>query len=330
MRSPNSQKDIRAIVSVLRKSKKFIMVAHECPDGDSLGCAMAMMCILRKLKRDVVVMTDMVPEKYAYLPGVGEIKATPPRDLSGRVAMLFDTPTLERLGSLRPLITRCAQLINIDHHVSNSHYGALNWVDCSAASVGEQVYQIMKLLGVKLDRNIATCLYTSLVTDTGKFQYANTTTNTHRLAAELLSTGIDHQRITEYIYEDYPKEKLALLAGALQTLKLEFGGKVAWLVITHDLLKKSGASLEWADDVINHARGIRGVEVAVVFKEAEQPGSYKVSFRSRNPKVVDVNKIACAFGGGGHQAASGCNMRGSLDDVAGRVIAELKKSYGQN
>ena len=188
----------------------------------------------------------------------------------------------------------------------------------------------MKLLGVKLDRNIATCLYTSLVTDTGKFQYANTTTNTHRLAAELLSTGIDHQRITEYIYEDYPKEKLALLAGALQTLKLELGGKVAWLVITHDLLKKSGASLEWADDVINHARGIRGVEVAVVFKEAEQPGSYKVSFRSRNPKVVDVNKIACAFGGGGHQAASGCNMSGSLNDVAGKVMAELKKSYGQN
>ena len=321
---------LKKLLSTIRQNKKFVMVAHESPDGDSLGCAMAMTCILRKLKKDVVVMTDMVPERYAYLPLVREIRATPPRDLNLRIAMLFDTPTLERLGSLQSLITRCSLLINIDHHVSNSRYGALNWVDTRAASVGEQVYEIMKLLRVKLDKNIAACLYTSIVTDTGKFQYANTTEHTHQIAAELLSTGNDHQRITEYIYEDYPKEKLALLSGALETLKLEYGGKVAWIVITHDLLKKSGASLEWADDVINQARGIRGVEVAVVFKEAEPPGSYKVSFRSRRPDVADVNKLACTFGGGGHRAASGCNMSGSLAEVVGRVMAELKKVYGQD
>ncbi len=330
MNDLSSKKDLKKLVAIIRGNKKFVMVAHESPDGDSLGSAMAMAHILRKLKKDVEVMTDMVPERYAYLPGVGEIKSTPPRDLAARIAMLFDTPTLGRLGSLQPLISRCTMLINIDHHVSNTRYGALNWVETKAASVGEQVYEILKLLKVKLDKKIAACLYTSIVTDTGKFQYANTTAHTHRFTADLLATGIDHQRITEYIYEDYPKEKLALLCGALETLKLECGGRVAWVVVNHGVLEKSGSSLEWADDVINHIRGIRGVEAAVVFKEAEQPGSYKISFRSRNPKIVDVNKIACKFGGGGHAAASGCNMSGSLNEVVEKVMVELRAVYGKD
>ncbi len=325
----SSTKEMEKIVALIRKSKKFVTVAHESPDGDSLGSALAMACALKKLKKDVCVMTDMVPEKYRYLPLLDKVSATAPKDLNERVVMLFDTPTLERLGSLEPLVSSCPLLVNVDHHVSNSRYGTMRWIDVTAAAVGEQVYDLIKRLGVKLDKNIAACLYTSLVTDTGKFQYSNTTQRTHRVAADLLATGINHTLIHERIYEDYPKEKLAMLSGALADVHLEFGGKVGWVVVTQQLLKASGSTLEWCDDIINHVRGISGVEVAAVFKESDEPGSFKVSFRSRNPKIADVNVIARKFSGGGHSAASGCNMEGTGQEVSQKVLAELEKIYGK-
>ena len=327
-RNNDSSRVMKQVAALIRKNKRFLMVAHECPDGDSLGSAMAMACALKKLKKDVRVMTDMVPQKYGYLPLVDQVKSSAPSDLSQRIVMLFDTPTLERLGTLKPSLDGCKNLINIDHHVSNTRYGTLDWIDTSAASVGEQVYALLKVLRVKLNKDIAACLYTSIVTDTGKFQYSNTTARTHTITADLLATGMDHQRIVEHIYEDYPKEKLSLVSGALSTLNLVCGGKVAWMVVSRDLLKRSGATLEWADDIINYARGIAGVEAAVVFKESEKDGEYKVSLRSRNPGVVDVNAIARKYHGGGHKAAAGYNIRGSLEDVSRKVMDDFRKIYG--
>ncbi len=325
-----SSKELDKIVALIRKSKKFVTVAHESPDGDSLGSALAMACALKEMKKNVCVMTDMVPEKYRYLPLVDQVSAKAPKDLNDRVVMLFDTPTLERLGSLEATVSSCPILVNVDHHVSNSRYGTIRWIDVSAAAVGEQVYDLIKRLRVKLDKNIAACLYTSLVTDTGKFQYSNTTTRSHRIAADLLATGINHTRIHEQIYEDYPKEKLAMLSGALADVHLEFGGKVGWIVVTQEMLKSSGATLEWCDDIINHVRGIRGVEVAAVFKESDEPGSFKVSFRSRNPKLADVNILARRFSGGGHSAASGCNMKGTGQEVTQKVLVQLEKIYAKD
>ena len=329
-RRSDSSKAMKQVAALVQKNKRFVMGAHECPDGDSLGSAMAMACALRKLKKDVRVMTDMVPQKYGYLPLVDLVKPTAPPDLSRRIVMLFDTPTLDRLGALKPFLDGCKNLVNIDHHVSNTLYGTVNWIDTSAASVGEQVYALLKMLRVKLDKDIATCIYTSIVTDTGKFQYSNTTQRTHRITADLLTTGLDHQRIIEHIYEDYPKEKLAMVCGALSTLKLECGGKVAWMAVSRELLQSTGATLEWADDIINYARGIKGVEAAVVFKESERDGEFKVSLRSRNPDVVDVNAIACKYSGGGHKAAAGYSICGSLDEVSQKVLADFRKIYGSS
>ncbi len=318
---------LKKILSAIRGNKKFAMIAHESPDGDSLGSAMAMTCALRKMGKDVCLLTDMVPEKYRYLPLASQVLHALPKDMGERVGLVFDTPTPERLGSLKHAATACRMLINIDHHVSNLRYAGLNWIDTAAASVGEQVHALLKALRVKINKDIACCVYTAMVTDTGKFQYSNTSPRTHRIAEELLSTGIDHQRISEAIYDDYPQEKLALLSRALGAVHLICGGKAAWVAITQGMLRESGASMEWTDDVINFLRGIRGVEAVAVFKETEDPRNIKVSFRSRNPKV-DVNTIAGKFGGGGHCAASGCTLLMPLNEATGKVLEEFQKIYG--
>jgi bifunctional oligoribonuclease and PAP phosphatase NrnA len=324
---PNATQEIKKLLVLIKKHSKFVAVAHECPDGDSLGSALAMACVLRKLKKDVLILSDMVPEKYRYLPLIKDVSAKAPADIKDRVALLFDIPTLDRLGAIETTVKKCFSLVNVDHHLSNRLYGAINWIDTKASAVGEQVFELAKKLGVPLDKDIASCLYTSIVTDTGKFEYANTTPRTHRITAELLATGIKHQEITEQIYENYPKEKLALLAGALSSLKLECDGRVAWMAVTQELLNRSGVTIEWTDDIINFARGIRGVEVAVVFKEVCDPAGFRISFRSRKPEVVDVNTIARTFSGGGHKAAAGCNMVGGLQSVSQKVLGEIRNAY---
>jgi phosphoesterase RecJ-like protein len=214
-------------------------------------------------------------------------------------------------------------IINIDHHISNINFGKFNWVEPDISSAGEMVYDLFRAFKLKIDMEEAVSLYTAIMTDTGSFRYSNTSSKTHRIIAELIDIGIKPYEMHTKIYETSSIQDTNLLGEALQTMKLTEDGKVAWLWVTKDMLKKTKASLEGTEGIINFARSIGGVEIAILFRETGTDERVKVSFRSKGK--VDVNKLAGVFNGGGHPTASGCSVFGKFEDVEKKVLDTAKE-----
>lgn len=315
---------VAKIIDKINKEKKFVVLTHENPDGDAIGSQLALYMALKRRHKDVVAVCDELPRKYLFLHGCRDMVCSGAARVKGRVAIFVDTPVIERLGKMEISADMFSSIINIDHHVSNVRFGALNWIDRTASSVGEMIFCLIKRLGVTVESEIATALYVAILTDTGMFQYANTTRKTHAVVGELLDAGIDQFMIYQNVYENVPLAKLKLLSDSLKTLLTDFGGRLVYMWITQDMLRKTGASLELTEDIINFARSVDGCVVAVVVKETQERNIFKVSLRSKSKKV-DVNKIAAEFGGGGHKAAAGCTIKGSKHDVKARLLAAIKK-----
>ncbi|MDP8263381.1 MAG: DHH family phosphoesterase [Candidatus Ancaeobacter aquaticus] len=314
------------IIQVIKNEKKFTLFTHESSDGDCIGSQLAFARALKKLKKDVICVGERVPLKYQFLYSQETIHARDPRkDTASRVAVFFDTTSLDRVaGASVSDLKKYKTLINIDHHVSNDRFGTYNLIDASASSVGEMIYTLLVRAAVEISPDIAAPLYVAILTDTGMFQYANTTRSTHAVIGALLESGIDQFRIYQHVYENVPLAKLKLLQYALATLQIDGHGKIVSMWLTRTMFKKAHAREELSEDVINYARSVEGSVVAVVFKETEKRGVIKVSLRSKSKKA-DVNKIAACFGGGGHSAAAGCTIRGAKKVVEKKVINTIKK-----
>jgi len=209
-------------------------------------------------------------------------------------------------------------VINIDHHLGNQHYGAVNWVDSAAPAVGEMIYRLAQGLKLALEPETASCLYLTLVTDTGGFRFSNTTPRCHAMAADLLSVGVDPEDMYVRVYASAPAGRLRLLAEVLSTLGVDERHGLAWLSLGAGALEKHEVRQEDLDGIVEHARSIAGTRMAVFFRDLGY-GKVKVSFRSTGD--VDVNAFARQFGGGGHAKASGALISGSLEEVRERVIA---------
>jgi bifunctional oligoribonuclease and PAP phosphatase NrnA len=214
--------------------------------------------------------------------------------------------------------------VNIDHHVSNHRFARINWVDPKASAVGEMIYRLYRAFRLRPTRDEAFCLYVAIVTDTGSFRYLSTTPAVHRIAAELIALGVSPLKTAQHLYECHSPKDMQFLGAVLRNLRSTPDHRVAWLEIPQDLLRKFRPGPEILDELVNYPRAVRAAEVAFVLKQRTGGGEIRVSFRSKGR--VDVNRIACGFGGGGHRAASGCTLQGTLPRVRKQVLNVVRQA----
>jgi bifunctional oligoribonuclease and PAP phosphatase NrnA len=317
--SPAAAAIVPAILKVLREGERFLVCSHSRPDGDAVGSMLSMGMLLQQLgKRAELVTADSVPAIYRSLPGAANIRHALRVHGPYDAVILLECDGLER-ARLRGLENFF--LINIDHHVSGHTYANLNWIDSSAASVGELVYQLVKAAGASLTAEMATCLYTTLLTDTGGFTYGSVCASTFEVAHEFVLAGANPIQIARDVLYSTPTSKVLLLGAALNTLRRE--GRIAMLWVTHQDMVRTCAADEDCGGIVNYAIGISGVEVAVFLRELPER-NIRLSLRSKGK--VNVAEIAERLGGGGHGNASGCTLDGPLTAAIDIILTELRHS----
>ncbi len=318
---------LQEIAGFLKKFKKALICGHAMPDGDSVGSVLAMRLILSEIGVESIAVTpDPVPAMYDFLPGADKFVELSQAPDDFDLAVILDCTDLGRLGSDGgPKIAKAQNVVNIDHHVSNDGFGTYCYVDEKAAATGEIIFNLAQAMGIKINKDIAANLYTSIVMDTGSFRFDNTTDATHEITAGLIRTGINVSEINRNLFERKDEIQLRLLGYALGQLKITAEGRVAWITIPLDVLHRMGALDEHADGIINYPRLLNGVEIGMLFREIN-PGRFKVGFRSKQD--VDVNKLAARFGGGGHPRAAGCAIEGTQEEVERRVLEACIEELG--
>ena len=307
---------------VLREHERFAVLSHVRPDGDALGSQLALALSLQQLGKKVRVWNeDGMLEKYSFLPRADLLTKPPHTGEDVDVAIALDTAIQNRLGTAFAAVRSTGLWINIDHHLSNPGYGDLVYVDPTAPATGQIIFDLIKNQGFPFNREIAENLYAAISTDTGSFQYPKTSARTFEIAAELVCSGIDVGRLSQQLYENYPRRRMELLRELLRTMRFERGGRVA----SFSLTLKTAADLqvlpEDNEGLIDHLRAIRGVIVAVFFEELPD-GKVRVSMRSKSD-AVDACAICQKFGGGGHTLAAGARIRGTLAEVEKNVLEEI-------
>jgi len=316
------KKVLEKIKRQLRKGKRVILAVHTDPDGDALGSMLGLGMVLEKLGLSVTYYSeDGVPRVYRFLAGAEKVRNElfPPRHFD--LAVVVDCSDLSRVGQKLDLRKMASLLINIDHHPDNSQFGDINYV-VKTSSVAEQIFDLLRFLKIKLDQKVAECLYVAMITDTGNFRYENTTPKTFKAAAFLLQTGINPHLLTTRVYDTKSLASIKILAQALSHLKFSPSHKVAWTVVTKEMMKEASAKGEDLMGMVDFIRTIDGVEVAILFREEE--GKVKINFRSKS--VVNVSELAKVFGGGGHDKAAGAALEGKkLEEVEEVVIKEAIK-----
>src|SRR5436305_1390009 len=307
----------------IRQGNRFLLTSHANPDGDAIGSELGLARLLRGLGKGAVVWNrDPTPTVYKPLPGsdrihVGEEPPAGFPDVFDAIIVL-ECPSPDRTGLEQHL--KALPVINIDHHLGNQHYGAINWVDTAAPAVGEMVYRLAQGLKLTLEPETASCLYLTLVTDTGGFRFSNATAVAFESAAALVRDGAHPEQVSQWLYESQPLAVVRLVGEMLQTLEIHEEGRVATARLTPEMFAKVGASPGDSEGLIDYPRSIAGVEaVALIRQRAVSP--HTVSLRSRGE--VDVEKIARHNGGGGHRNAAGFVLAGDGEEVRQRVVAEL-------
>lgn len=325
--SAASKAMVKKLLAFIRKHDDFLVSGHVRSDGDALGSQLAFHHLLKKLGKKSQVVCDYgaLPD-YQFLPGAGAVGSGPEDLKKGYSAVFtFDSGSWERLERISAALPRKElTVVNVDHHASNERFGDINWVDPSFSACGEMVWELVKAAGVKPDKNIATCVYTTIVTDTGRFSFSNTTTETHLNAAELLAYGVRPGEIHSALYRQKTKEQLAFLAEVLGRIRLTDDGKVGWIVISKELIEKTGFPPGDTQEYIDQVKSIKGVRVAVLLRETDEPGKVKVSWRT--DAGVDGIALASKWGGGGHPRASGATFRGTIQEAERVVLDETIKA----
>jgi len=314
------------IAELLRSQNSFLVLTHYRPDGDAVGSQLALALLLKDLGKTVEAWNDdLVPAKFRFLPHSGFITPPPAQPKDFDVVMAIDTSTWQRVGSAAQRIGKKKYFINIDHHVSNEKFADINWIVPDAPASGQIAFDLIKRGGFKLTREIATCLFAAISTDTGSFSYGSTTAESLRVAAELVDTGINVGDICRHVYESYPYARLMLLQKSLAQLQLADRNRIAYTWVTTDMFEESGAKREDTEGLIDYARAIEGVFVAILFEEMPEPGKIRISLRSKHPKV-DVNSVARRFGGGGHHEAAGARVAGEPREVERKMLAAVSEA----
>src|SRR5271166_6082199 len=315
---------LEEVLNQIGRRQKFILTSHARPDGDAVGSTLACCQILRSLgKQANVVLSDGVPGIYRPLPYADsvlhEIEQAP--EAEAAIILECDGVARTRLSGLEK-----HYLINIDHHATANHFGDVNWIDPSACATAEMIFRLAREAGVKITPEVATCLYTAVLTDTGAFCFNGTTERTFALAQDLVRCGADPVRIAQHVYFSTQLSKMRLLGAALSSLHRD--GSLAWMHVTRKTIELCESHEEDCEGLVNYALAIEGIEVALFFRE-QPDGRFRVSLRSKG--AVNVAVVAAAFGGGGHECASGCGIEGPLPVATERLLAQLRiRGYRPN
>jgi phosphoesterase RecJ-like protein len=328
--TPTATKAIEQVAEELRARDRFLLTAHEGPDGDALGSLLGMHHLLKGLGKDSVMFMAAkefpLPIEYRFLP-LEEVFHEPPADMADRTVIFLDCGNMDRMP-VDFLASGGNRIINIDHHHDNTLFGDVNLVDTDASCTAEIVYEIARLLGVKVGKEMASALYVGLVTDTGKFMYENTDARTHRIAAEMIEAGVEVDDTYRRLYEHVPIEKLRLISRALDGIQRHCDGCLVLTHVTAADYEATGAGEEMTEGIIDHLRSVEGAKVAALIRDLGDRGraARKVSLRSSGGDV-DVSAIARAHGGGGHKRAAGFSTDLELDEVVAFICDEVAAQF---
>jgi phosphoesterase RecJ-like protein len=314
---------------VLREHNKFAVLSHVRPDGDALGSTLALALSLKGLGKEVRAWNEEgMLEKYNFLAQAELLTQPPSEPEDFDVVVALDTAVQNRLGTTTSAVRHAKLWINIDHHPSNPRYGDLVYIDPTAPATGQILFEFLTNQNFPITPEIAENLYAAISTDTGSFQYPNTTVRTFEIAAELVRCGVEVGRISQLLYENFPRRRIELLRELLGTMQFGCDRKLAWFSLSKAAALALGVIPEDNEGLIDHLRATRGVIVAIFFEELID-GKVRVSMRSKN-EVVDVCAICTQFGGGGHVLAAGARVRGTLPEVEKKIVEQACAAIERN
>lgn len=319
LRGSTNRQSIASLLSLIQAGHTFVVTSHARPDGDAVGSALAVLHLLEALGKEATAcFADPIPSIFNCLPGVERIVPAPPEQPVD-IAILLECDSVARSGFAQ---INALQTVNIDHHLSGRDFATFNWIDPQACAVGEMIYKLAVFADLPITPEIASCLYTALLTDTGSFTYPSTDASTFDIARHLLESGAAANEIAQAIYFSVPPSKIRLLASALTNMRIE--GEVAWSTVSQPEIHDAAASVEDCEGVVNYLIGMAGVRAAAFLREVAPGDRFRLSLRSKGS--IDVAAVAEQFGGGGHRNASGCTVNGSLQSASGRVVRELREA----
>ncbi len=309
------------VIELIEKHGRFAITSHIRPDGDSMGSSLALCWILRGLGKDAeVIMCDTVPHSYSKLPGSDGVRVVKDIDREYDAVFVIECSDVTRPG-LPGLKDQF--VVNIDHHSTTVLFGNLNWIDSTAAAVGEMIYNLAKAIGAKITPELSSCVYAALLTDTGSFHFSNTTERTFKIASELVRHGAQPAKLSQAIFYNYPYAKVQLTGAVLSTLQRDETGRIAWITMSKDALENTGATEDDSDGIITYPLTIGDVEAVAFFRELSS-STYRISLRSKNR--VNVARVAESFGGGGHANAAGFTIKADYETLSREVIEKLREA----
>lgn len=315
---------INSIAKEIMKSNNIVITFHTSPDGDSLGSANALYLGIKSLgKKCEILSKEKVKEPFSYLSSISnemeKEKSIPSNEVD--LVIVLDCGDVKRINADLDFINRKYKIINIDHHMSNEKYGDFNYVDTTAAAVGEIIYKLLKELKVDITKEMAESMYTSILTDTGSFRHSNTTKITHNIAGDIIDTGINFSEIHRKVFDNKTFEKIKFYGKVIDTMTLECNGNAVFMEITKNMIEELNLQNEDTGDVLTFGNKVNSSDVTVLLKEADE--GTKVSLRSK--EKVDVRSIAEKFNGGGHIRAAGFLVKDDIKEIKEKLISILKE-----
>lgn len=318
------------IAKALRDHKRFLVLGHLRPDGDAIGCQLAMAHMLLRMGAVELEVwnQDAIPEKLRFLPGSEMVKAPPSGRRDFDVVVALDTSDRRRLGTALDAVGEAGLWINIDHHPTNDRYGDLNYIDSDSPATGQILFELIRATDLPFSYEVADNLFAAISTDTGSFQYPNTTARTFEIAAELIKAGVNVGEISTRIYESYPLRRIELLRSLLNSMRISCGGRVASIKLPFSESRRIGSKPEDTEGLIDHIRAIEGIVVAAFIEEMEG-GEVRASLRSKDSRC-DVSEICGEFDGGGHAMAAGARIELPLEDAEERLLEAICRTVGRH
>jgi phosphoesterase RecJ-like protein len=314
-----------SIIRQIKNSHRILVISHTNPDGDAIGSLIATGLSLKALNKKTTLYNESpIPAVYRFLPKVHQVvRKLDETDYD--LAIVLDCSNLDRIGTAVSVVNRIPLIVNIDHHITNTHFGHIQLIDTSACATSEIVYWLIKQMGISLDKFIATAIYTGILTDTGSFRFSNTNRAAFAICREMLDLGVDPYDISQHVYGTYSLGRIKLLNLALDSIEISNNGKVSIMTLTKDMFAETHTQPEDGDGLINYAKRIQDIKVAALIQEhhngngpSENHNLYHVSLRSDGS--VDVATIASMFGGGGHSSAAGFNIESTLSEVKSIIL----------
>jgi phosphoesterase RecJ-like protein len=311
----------RAILNELEQARRVLLFGHRDPDGDSAGSLLALAAVLTD-KEVYCYSEGRLPHRYGFLDPQGHLRDEVNAAFAPDLAVALECPARSRLGAGLSMVRGDTRVLNIDHHRDNENYGDLNWIDVSAAALGEMIYDLLVAWGKEITPRIATLLYTAILTDTGRFHYRGTSARTLEICSQLVKQGADPSAITEQVYFGLPFSYLLLVHSALDGMQSSPCGRVLAFALRPEDFARAKAAPQDAEGIVDLTLVSEKIRIGLLFRDAT-PGQVKVSFRSQDS--IDVAALAAEWGGGGHTNASGCVIAGSISEVQALVMARATR-----